>query len=416
MKLIGIFKKTFIATLISIIFINNLNIISANALLERPEIQSQSAIVMNADTKEILYEKNIHLRCYPASITKIMTALLVIENTNLDSKLTFSQNAVTGLEKGAVTLGAKAGDSISVRAALYGLLLKSANEIANALAEYTSSSIENFAKIMNIRARQIGAYDTNFVNPSGLNDLNHYTTAYDMALITKVAFDNPEFREIERHTTYEFPRLGANEERIISMGHKMLHKNDPNYYDGIIGGKTGYTKAAQNTLVTVVQRGDLRLIAVVLKSPKTHYQDTKKILDYAFSLKEKQDFDKNNSKKNVQLIGPGQMLQISGLNFGWNKDERGWRYLKSDNTLAINEILSVNGYNYWFDNNTYMATGWRKDKIGIWYYMKESGEMKKSSWILYKGLWYYVDENGKMLTNTISPDGYKLNEFGVWIN
>ena len=447
-------------------FITNINMLSF-AAIEKPNISSEAAILMDANTKEILFEKNKDNKYSPASITKIMTALLVIENGNLDDTLTFSENAVTNLDAGAVTLGAKAGDKLRVKDALYGLMLRSANEIGNGLAEYISGSIAEFANKMTIKAKELGAKNTNFANPHGLTNAKHYTSAYDMALIAKAAFENPTFREIEATSSYRFPALGTNPARIISMGHKMTHKDDTRYYEGILGGKTGYTRAAGNTLVTVVERNGVRLIVVILKSSNTHYEDTKALLDYGFSLKgvnvgnnrsvntgnspigpganlstnvnnnvtpvvqtkpseaklvenkpmETQQSNTNNANQdnNVNLIGPGQVLKNSNLKDGWNKDETGWLYQKEDKSLAKSEIMDIKGYTYWFDDNTYMAIGWRQDSTGKWYYMKESGEMYKSKWILYKNLWYYMSNDGSMLTNTTTPDGYKVNNDGVWI-
>ena len=427
--------------------------------LPKPEISSEAAVVLNADTGEVLYGKNENKRYNPASITKIMTALLVLEKADLDGELVFSSSAVSNLDTGAVTLGAKAGDRLKVKAALYGLMLKSANEVANALAEYTAGSTKEFAKLMTARAKELGAKNTNFVNAHGLTDSNHYTSAYDMALITKAAFENPTFRDIEATTTYTFPALGSSPARVIGMGHKMVHKSDSRYYEGILGGKTGYTRLAGNTLVTVVQRKGVRLIVVVLKSQNTHYQDTKALLDYGFSLSgvsvsgstaqtggntaktggngvsaptnspsdnpATNSADKNlvgpgadivnTSSTKDNLTGPGQISNPENLKTGWNLDGRGWRYLRENNNLAVSEVLDIKGETYWFDSDTYMAVGWRKDLAGNWYYMREEGQMRKSKWILYNNLWYYVGQDGKMLTDTTTPDGYKVNKDGVWI-
>lgn len=435
------------------IAILELSILSAKyintfASITKPEISSEAAILMDGSSKEILYEKNKDKKYNPASITKIMTALLVIENGNLDDSFTFSNTAVSNLDAGAVTLGAKAGDRLGVRDALYGLMLRSANEIGNGLAEYISTSIPEFAKKMTKKAKELGATNTNFVNPHGLTNTNHYTTAYDMALITKAAFENPIFREIEATTSYNFPSLGTNPARLITMGHKMTQKDDSRYYEGILGGKTGYTKAAGNTLVTVVERNGIRLIVVILKSSNTHYQDTKALLDYGFALKGVANnfstpnmqtnnntnnntsnntnlvgpganlganTNNTNNTNNTSLVGPGQISEDSGLKQGWNKDDRGWRYVKANKSIAVNERLDIDSNTYWFDADSYMATGWRQDNMGSWYYMKESGEMRKSKWILYNNLWYYLGSDGIMLRNTTTPDGYKVNNDGVWI-
>ena len=216
-------------------------------------ISADGGILMDAGSGAILYEKNSREAYYPASITKILTALVILENCDLDETVTFSNEAVNTLEPGASILGARAGDQLSVRECLYALLLQSANEVANALAEHCSGSIDAFAELMNEKARSLGCTSSNFANPSGLNDENHYTSAYDMALISQAAFSNPTFVEIDSTTYYDVP---AGKLKQYPDGwryyahHRMLKKNDSLYYDGVIGGKTGYTSLAGNTLVT----------------------------------------------------------------------------------------------------------------------------------------------------------------------
>ena len=166
---------------------------------------SEGAILMDADSGAVLYGKNIHEHYFPASITKILTALIVIENCNLDDMVTFSKNAVYNVEAGSSSAGIDVGDTLSVRECLYAMLLQSANEAANALAEHTAGSIEEFARLMNEKAASLGCTDSNFVNPSGLNNPDHYTSAYDYALISREAFKNPTLTEIDSATYYNLP-------------------------------------------------------------------------------------------------------------------------------------------------------------------------------------------------------------------
>ena len=248
-------------------------------------ISADGGILMDAGSGAILYEKNSREAYYPARITKIRTALVILENCDLDETVTFSTEAVNTLEPGASIVGARAGDQLSVRECLYALLLQSANEVANALAEHCSGSIDAFAELMNEKARSLGCTSSNFANPSGLNDENHYTSAYDMALISQAAFSNPTFVEIDSTTYYDVP---AGKLKQYPDGwryyahHRMLKKNDSLYYDGVIGGKTGYTSLAGNTLVTCAERDGLKLIAVVLNGHQTHYSDTKALFDFGF--------------------------------------------------------------------------------------------------------------------------------------
>lgn len=214
--------------------------------IAEPTIQSEGAVVIDAATGTVLYGKNQNTRYYPASITKLMTALLVLENCQLGDTVTFSRTATENLESGAVSLKLTEGDKLTVEQCLYGLLLKSANEVANGLAEKVSGSVSGFAGLMNQKAAALGCTGTHFVNPNGLNDSNHYTTPYDMALIARAAFQNDTLRKIDTTLSYKFPATKNAGERTITMGHKMMYSTDSRYYPGIIGGKTGYTSKAGN--------------------------------------------------------------------------------------------------------------------------------------------------------------------------
>lgn len=246
-------------------------------------ISAEGGIVIDADTGAVLYGKNIHSYYYPASITKILTALVVIEQCDLDDVITYSHNAVYNVEEGSSNAGIDEGDQLTVRDSLYAMLLSSANEAANALAEHAAGSTEAFAELMNEKAASLGCVNSHFNNPSGLNDPNHYTTAYDMALIAQAAFANDTFVEIDSSLYHDMPGTKRNPDGFrIYPGHKMLKKSLPQYYPGIIGGKTGYTSLAGNTLVTCAQRDGMKLISVILNGHQTHYTDTKTLLDFGF--------------------------------------------------------------------------------------------------------------------------------------
>ena len=246
--------------------------------------KAEGAILIDGDTGTVLWGKNIHNTYYPASITKVMTALLVIENCNLDDMVTFSHDAVFNVESGSSNAGINEGDELSVKDCLYALLLKSANESANALAEHVAGSREAFADMMNVRAKELGCRNTHFANPSGLNNPEHYTSPYDMALISKAAFENPVFQEIDSTTNYKLPPNSINKEGLaIHPGHKMIRKSTPFYYPGVIGGKTGYTSLAGNTLITCAQKDGMKLITIILKgSTPQYWTDTKNLLDFGF--------------------------------------------------------------------------------------------------------------------------------------
>ena len=372
----------------------NMNITAAN--IAKPEIQSQGAVLMDAATGNILYEKNGATKYYPASITKLMTALLVIERCNLEDTVTFSAKATTNLEAGAVSLNITEGDKLTVRQCLYALLLKSANEVANGLAEHVAGSNEAFAKLMNEKAAALGCTNTNFVNPHGLNDSNHYTTARDMALIARAAFQNDTLRAIDTTLSYQFPATKKEKARTLTMGHKMMYTTDSRYYPGIIGGKTGYTSLAGNTLVTAVEKDGVRLIAVILKSKNTHYADTKALLDYGF-----------------EVMKTGGTVTTAATTGSWKQDSTGWYYIKTDGSRASNEWQTISGEDYWFNSNAYMATGWRQFSNGAWYYFKPSGAMAVNEWAENQGKWFYLGADGAMLKNTTTPDGYRVDGSGI---
>lgn len=280
--------KRFAGIIISLIIFlfSTVTAYAAPAWPEYPpaEVQAEGACLMDTRSGAVLYGKNMHEHYFPASITKILTALVVIENCdNLDETLTFSHRAVYDVEANSSSAGYDEGDEVTVRTALYAMLLASANEAANALAEHIGGSIEGFCDMMNEKARELGCTDSHFANPSGLNNPDHYTSAYDFCLICSEAFANDTLVQIDGTTYYVLPPMKRNpEETTIYTHHNMMKKNSSWYYDGIIGGKTGYTSLAGNTLVTCAEKDDMKLVSVVLNGHQTHYEDTKLLLDFGF--------------------------------------------------------------------------------------------------------------------------------------
>ena len=269
-------------------------------------IEADAAVVMDASTGTFLYSKNMTAKEYPASITKIMTTLLALEHGNLDDVITFSENAVYSIEPGSTHLGIKAGEQLTLRQALYGIMLASANEISNGVAEHIAGSVENFAQMMNDKAAELGCVNTHFVNPHGLHDENHYTCARDMALIMQAALKNKMFCKIIDTVEYSYPKTNiTDEERYFMNHHKMLYE-DGYCYTGCLGGKTGFTDDALNTLVTYVKRGKDKLISVILRTngAEKAYQESKQILDYAFNNFTKEKFDLSRERESAaQLLG-----------------------------------------------------------------------------------------------------------------
>ena len=324
-----------------------------------PEIQAEGAVVIDAATGQVLYGKNEKTRFYPASTTKLMTALLVLERCRLNDTVTFSKTATTNLEAGAVSLNITEGDKLTVEQSLYALLLKSANEVANGLAEHVAGRVSGFADVMNQKAAALGCTGTHFVNPNGLNDTNHYTTPYDMALIARAAFQNETLCKINTTLSYNLPAVKNSPARTITMGHKMMYPTDSRYYKGIIGGKTGYTSKAGNTLVTGAERNGVRLVAVIMKSSATHYADTKALLDYGFAKMGVGTDSQTNVSQPVTSSGGNVVSPVTNPSqttaTGWLKDQIGWYYIKSDGKKAAGEWLELSDGDYWIDSNGYMA-------------------------------------------------------------
>lgn len=254
--------------------------------LAPPTIYGESAIVMDADTGDIYYNKNMNRSMYPASITKLMTTLLTIDAFEADDSITFSNSAINSLGYGS-SIGIRVGEILTFDQALHGLLLMSSNEAANALAEAHSQTNQKFVEQMNEKATELGAINTHFTNPHGLYDPDHTTTAYDMALITKALLNNDYFLSVMKDTMYQIPPTNKCEEtRYLAQQHKMLNnKNDLSIYrDDVIAGKVGYTSESGHTLVTVSDNGNRRLIIVVMKSNYLHiYEDTDMLIDYGYT-------------------------------------------------------------------------------------------------------------------------------------
>lgn len=251
-----------------------------------PAITSTSAIVMDAESGQIIYEKNSHARQYPASITKILTAYLAIKNGDLNSTVTMSDAAVWNIDRNSSHIALDVGEQISLSNALYAVMLVSANEAAYAIAEHISGSLPNFVQLMNDTASSLGCSDTHFTNANGLHDPEHYTTAYDMALITKETLTSNTFREYASETYHEIPPTNMNSEtRYLTQGNRMMLSDSEYYYSACKGGKTGYTDDAGGTLVVWAEKNDMQLICVTMGAPDnaTNYKDSISLFDYAFN-------------------------------------------------------------------------------------------------------------------------------------
>ncbi len=286
-------KKILICLLVGI-FLLPVNTAFAQSVTPKqqnlPEIVSDSVIVMDAKTGAVIYDKNGSAQNFPASITKVMTALLVLEklekdNIKLDALVPFSKEAVLNMPYNSSNIAMDYDDYLEVGDALYALMLASANEVANALAEYVSGSQEKFAELMTRRAKELGAENTHFTNPHGLYEAEHYTTAKDMALIMREASKYPLFRQLISTASHEIPpTLKQPLPRPLHNSNKMIQKTSEFYNPNIIGGKTGFTNESMHTLVSLASKDDKELIIAVLHDQKNKiYTDTTALADYGFT-------------------------------------------------------------------------------------------------------------------------------------
>lgn len=250
---------------------------------EGPSITAQAAVLMDARTGTILYAKNIHEELYPASTTKIMTCLLAAENCSLDEKIEFTNSAIDSVPRDGSNIGMDIGQSISLEQALYGIMVGSANEVANAVAEHVGGSIDKFVKMMNDKATELGCTNTHFNNANGLQDSEHYTSVYDLALISREFFNNELLCKVGNTARYHFtPTATQPDDFYIRNKHKLI--NGEISYEGIVGGKTGFTDLARETLVTCAERDGMRLVCVVfMEESPAQFNDTVSLFDYGFN-------------------------------------------------------------------------------------------------------------------------------------
>lgn len=248
------------------------------------DITASSAILMDVDTGTILYKKNVNKEFYPASITKILTTLIAVENSSMDEIVTFSKDAIYKTEGSGIWRDV--GEKMTMEQCLYAVMLESANECAYAVAEHIGGTMENFVKMMNEKAKKLGCTSSHFCNPHGLPDENHYVTAMDMAIIAKAAYANETFRLICGTKRYTIPVTNKHDEETYMVNHhKMLYPKDTDIYlyDYCTGGKTGFTIAAGYTLVTYAQKDGMTLLTVLLNgTTPAYWNETRALFDFGF--------------------------------------------------------------------------------------------------------------------------------------
>lgn len=316
--------------------------ISTNSISEWPQgpvIYAETAILMDADTGAILYNKGMDEKRYPASITKIMTCMLALEHSSLDEQVTFTETCQADQVAGSGNAGMQVGEVLTMRQCLLLLMIRSANDVATQIAEHVGGSVEAFVDMMNQKAQELGCMNTHFVNASGMPDDNHYSTAYDMALIFREAIKNDTFREIIGTQSFIIEPTNMNTEtRSFSSHHPLVVRSAPEYYEGCFGGKTGVTDSAKNTLVSGAERNGMTLIAVTMRADELGQlcQDQTNMFNYGFN---------NFSKVEV----PGGYVTIPN-----GKDVAG---------LKVVETVSgdVTAEAYYYNDDYFVGTGIKEE-------------------------------------------------------
>lgn len=315
-----------------------------------PVVSSQSAIVMDVDSGAVLYAKNIDEKLYPASTTKIMTCLLAVENAQMNENVEFSYDAVFGVPRDGSNMGIDVGEILPMEDCLYGILVGSANEVAAAVGEHVGGDTETFLQMMNDRADELGCKNTHFMNANGLHDENHYTTAYDLALIARAFFSNDYLANIANTPRVHFePTATQPDDFYLNNKNKLVTGEIK--YEYYLGGKTGYTNDARQTLVSCAEKDGMRLVCVVMKEETPdQFNDTVTLFNYGFSNFKKVKVSEVETKYTISNTGffeSGQDI------FGSSKsilrlDENG--YIVIPASAEFTEIESTIGYENLTDN------------------------------------------------------------------
>lgn len=315
------------------------------------KIYSEAAILIDSKTGKVLYGKNEHQKQYPASTTKIITAILAIENCKLTDRIAASYDAVMTIPSGYANAGIQPGEEFTVKDLLNMFLIHSANEIGNIFAEHISGSIENFATLMNQKAAALGCQNTHFTNPSGIHNPEHYSTAYDMALIARHCMKNETFRSIVSTLKYSVEATDKTEKRYFRNTNDLIDTSSKYYYESAIGMKTGFTSQAKNCLIGASLKDNLELITVALGAEAAddgrsgRYVDTLNLFNYGYANYKTQQIATKNTvieeivvenatkeTENLSLLLKDSITGITPVNLDLNN---------LDYTLKINETISA---------------------------------------------------------------------------
>lgn len=317
-----------------------------------PTVSARSAILMELNTGTILYAKNIHNPEYPASITKILTTLIATEECAMDEMVTFSRDAIFDIDRGSNHVALDVGESITVEECLNAILIRSANEVSLGIAEHICGGPwEDFAAIMNERAKELGALNSNFVNPNGLPNKEHITTAYDMAMIGRAFFSNEILCNITTTRRLHILPSDTQPDDIIEYNQMELIDGGKYEYEYLVGCKTGYTNDARSTLVSCAEKDGMKLICVVMRDEAPYqYQDTIALFDYGFANFQKLNVAENDTKYTVNsgssFYTGNDVLGNSKPILSLNTSD----YLVLPNTVAFTDVQSTISYDTISDN------------------------------------------------------------------
>ena len=333
-------RKIFILffLIITVLFTNLKIVYATDNDTNAPEITSGAAIIIDNKTNRILYDKNASERMFPASTTKIMTAILVLENCELDETVTASYDALMHIPEGYVTAEIQGEEQFTVEQLLEMLLVHSANDAANVLAEYVGGSIESFVSMMNTKVNELELTDTHFTNPYGLQEDNHYTTAYDLAKIMQYCIQNDDFRRIAGSVSCSIPATNKSGVRSYTSTNQLILPDSPNYYSYVTVGKTGFTTEAGRCLVSCAFRNDIELTCVILGGTlssdgiSSRFIDSITLYEYGFN---------HFSLKNI--ANPGDIItSIEVTNATLSTKSLDLAFVNSIHALVNNSDLETN--------------------------------------------------------------------------
>ena len=401
---------------------NNTNVVNSNQPItytlndgfsaSKPSISAPSAILVNSNLKQIYFHKNGLTLQAPASLVNLVTAYLLITHKGLEDQLLVSARAVNNLESGASTAGLRAGDTISVKDAIGAMFTKSCCDVANAVAENVSGSIENFVTLMNQTVKSFGCNNTNLVNPTGLNNDLQVTTVLDMAIIMDKITEIPQLTQFLSLTKYTLPATSHRKSLVLYSKNTIIAEGSSNHYQGVVASRLGYTSKALYTIASVLVYNNVKFIAVVLHANGTQFSDTKKLFNYAKTIFPEAaarsqtsvgtSFGQGTSIANTTTAttntNAGSISASANAQGGsWQKDGNGWYYVKANGQRAVNEWLDIANKRYCVDASGYMITGWRDFTNGKRYFFDNTtGELKMNTWINTANGAFYLQADGSL--------------------